>query len=162
MGLPPDRSGDELGSEFTTNAPHQTALPGISGREDQSEFGRGIEMLGDDFHTTVRNVGDHAVARQGAVPDLDFRETSAQATRASTTIGSQHVDLIPRPYRSIGSSLDLQRKRSNRPIGINRNRRIEFDLILAIRQPQNVHVTFLPGSRRLCTSQTHCPGSALV
>ena len=136
MGLPPDRSGDELGSEFTTNAPHQTALPGISGREDQSEFGRGIEMLGDDFHATGRNVRDHAIARQRAGPDLDFRETPAQATLTSTTIGSQHVDLIPRPYRSFGSSLDLQWKRSNRPIGINRNRQIEFDLILAIRQPR--------------------------
>ena len=104
-------------------------------------------MLGDDFHTTVRNVGDHAVARQGAVPDLDFRETSAQATRASTTIGSQHVDLPPRPYRSIGSSLDLQWKRWNRPIEIDCNRRIEFDPILAIsRLIHNVHVTFLQGS----------------
>jgi hypothetical protein len=131
-GQPPDRSGDELGPEFTTDAPHQTALTGISGREDQSEFGRGIEMLGDDFHATVRNVRDHAVARQGAGPDLDFRETPAQATLASTTIGSQHVDLLPHPYRSIGSSLDLQWKRWNRPIEIDRNRRIEFDPILAI------------------------------
>ena len=89
-------------------------------------------MLGHDFHATVRNVGDHAVARQGAGPDLDFRKTPAQATFASTTIGSQHVDLLPHPYRSIGNPPGLQQKRWNRPIEINRNRRIEFDPILAI------------------------------
>lgn len=92
-------------------------------------------MLGDDFHATVRNVCDHAVARQGAAPDLDFRETPAEVTRAFTTIGSQHVDLLPRPCRSIGRSLDLQSKRWNRPIEIDRNRRIEFDPILAITRP---------------------------
>jgi hypothetical protein len=93
-------------------------------------------MLGENFHTTMRNIRDHAVARQGAAPDLDFRESPAEATLASTTIGSQHVDLLSRPYRSIGSSLDLQSKRWNRPIEIDRNRRIEFDPILAIGLPR--------------------------
>ena len=131
-GPPPDHSGDELGPEFATNAPHQTALPGISGREDQREFRRGIEMLGDDFHAAVGNVRDHAVARQGAGTELDFRETPAQATLASTTICSQHVDLLPYPYRSIGSSEGFQGKRWNWPIGIGRNRPIDFDRILAV------------------------------
>jgi hypothetical protein len=98
---PPGRLGDEFGPEFTTDAPHQTALPGISSREDQSELGRELEMFGDDFHATVRNVRDHTVARQGAGPDLDFSEAPAQATLASTTIGSQHVDLLPHTVRSV-------------------------------------------------------------
>jgi hypothetical protein len=99
---PPGRSGDEFGPEFATDAPHQTALPGVSSREDQSELGRGLDMLGDDFHATVRNVRNHTVARQGAGPELDFSETPAEATLASTTIGSQHIGLLPHPYRSIG------------------------------------------------------------
>jgi hypothetical protein len=107
-GRPPVRLGDELGPEFTTDAPHQTALPGTSGREDQSELGWELEMLGDDFHATVRNVRDHAVARQGAVPDLDFRESPAQATLGSTTIGSQHVDLLPRTIRSVSSLFTVE------------------------------------------------------
>src|SRR5215475_4726106 len=44
-GPPPDHSGDELGPEFTADAPHKAALPGIAGREDQCELGRGFEML---------------------------------------------------------------------------------------------------------------------
>jgi hypothetical protein len=105
---PPGGSGDELGPEFTTDAPHQTALPGTSGREDQSELGWELKMLGDDFHATVRNVRDHTVARQGAVPDLDFRESPAQATLGSTTIGSQHVDLLPRTVRSVSSLFTVE------------------------------------------------------
>src|SRR5262249_2631838 len=71
---PPTQSGDEFGPEFTTDAPNEAALAWISGREDQREFRRGLEMLGDDFDAAVRNVRDHAVTRQGPGPELDLRE----------------------------------------------------------------------------------------
>ena len=58
-------------------------------------------MLGDDFHAAIRNIRDDAVARQRAGPELNFREAPAQATLASTTIGGQHVDLLPLIYRVI-------------------------------------------------------------
>src|SRR6185312_10167971 len=129
------RLRDELGPEFAADPPRQAALAGVTGREDQGEFGRRVEMLGDDFHTAVRNVCDHAVARQRAGPELDFREAPAQTTLASTTIGGQHIDLLPHPYRSIGTALCLQGKRWNRTIGIARNRSIDFDRILTIATP---------------------------
>src|SRR5262249_10184421 len=94
--------GDELGPELAADPPDQAALARVARREDQGELGRGVEVLGNDLHTTVGNVRDDTVARQRAGPELNLRETPAQATLASTTIDCcQHDDLLPHRYLSV-------------------------------------------------------------
>ena len=115
-------SSHEFRSELTTDPPRQAALPRIAGREDQGELGRRIKMFGDDLHTAIRNVGDHAVPRQRPGAELNLGEAPAQATLASTTIGCQHVDLLPHQYRVVGIALVY---RANVGIGLERSLAID-------------------------------------
>jgi hypothetical protein len=92
----PDHAlADELGTELAADAPGQPALTRATFGEDQGEFRWRFEKFGDDLYTPIRNVGNHAVARQAARPELDLRKASANTTFASTTVRCQHINSTP-------------------------------------------------------------------
>jgi hypothetical protein len=76
---------DEFSAEFATDPPCQPTLPWAR-REYDGEFSGNFDIFGDDLRAAVGQVRDRAVARQRAVSDLDFRETSAWAPFASASI----------------------------------------------------------------------------
>jgi len=84
---------DELRAEFTADPPCQPTLA-RTGRKYDREFGGNFEIFGDHLRAAVRYVGNRAVARQRAGPELYLRCPSAQTTFTSTSI-YQHVDPSP-------------------------------------------------------------------
>src|SRR6516164_4038777 len=85
------RLADELSAELAADSPDQAALARATFREDEGEFRRQLEILGDDLHTAIGNVRDHAVSRQTACPELDLSKAPANTTFTSTTV-RQHLD----------------------------------------------------------------------
>src|ERR1700716_2970691 len=78
---------DELRAELAADPPCQLALArALAGRENHGEFGRNLRIFGDNLDPAIRHVGDHAVARQCAGPELYLRKVSARTTFALTAI----------------------------------------------------------------------------
>jgi len=78
---------NELGAKLAADPPSQLALARpLAGRENHGEFGRNLRIFGDDLNPAVRDVGDHAVARQCASPELYLGKVSARTTFALTTV----------------------------------------------------------------------------
>ena len=91
---------NELCTDFVADPPCEAALARPAFRHEDGEFTGNVEMLGNDLHTTRRNVGDGTVARQRTRPELDFREAPAHAAFALASI-CKHFD--PYPARIAGT-----------------------------------------------------------
>ena len=77
----------ELGAEFAADPPGQAALPRVSRRQNNGEFGRDFRIFRNHFDPTRRDVGDHAIARQVAGSKLDLGDPAA-----FTTLGLPPID----------------------------------------------------------------------
>ena len=66
--------------------PCQPTLAWTACRQDDGEFGRNIEILGDHLDPAIRYVRDRAITRQRTGAELDLGETPAQAPLALTSI----------------------------------------------------------------------------
>ena len=82
---------DEFSAEFATDAPCQPTLAGVAGRQGDGEFGGNFGIFRDHLDAALRDVRDHAVARQRADSELNLRDPSALFTFASASI-LQHID----------------------------------------------------------------------
>jgi len=71
-------------------------------------------MLGNDLHTTRRNVGDGTVTRQTARSKLDFGETPAYAPFACASI-YKHSIFTPPGLLTTGTPPVLLKKYWNSP-----------------------------------------------
>ena len=58
------RLRDEFGAELAADPPDQPALAGPALREDERKLRRDFDMFGDDLDAAIRDVRDHAIARQ--------------------------------------------------------------------------------------------------
>src|SRR3954462_486951 len=77
---------DELGSEFTTDAPCQTTAARAIGREDDGELRRDFDVFRDSLDAASRDVRDGAVTRQGPGTDLYLRASCTQLAFGSPPI----------------------------------------------------------------------------
>jgi hypothetical protein len=86
---------DEFSTELATDPPCQPALTQFAGRQPDGEDRRNFGIFGNHLQAALRYVGDRAIARQRARPELDFGSSSAFLTFASPSI-HQHVDPLSR------------------------------------------------------------------
>lgn len=96
---------DEFSTEFTSDPPRHPAQPRSPCREDQREFRRRNEILGDNPNSAVGHISDHAVARQRSDAELNLRWPLKGATFALAPL---HKHLPPIRFGNpIGNPFDF-------------------------------------------------------
>jgi hypothetical protein len=99
-------SVDELGAELVPDLPRQPALTRTTGRQDDGEFRRDLQIFGDHLDAAGRNIGDHAVAWQRPCAQLNFGDAPARAAFALAAI-HKHSD----PQAFLGNFLAYRHTR---------------------------------------------------
>jgi hypothetical protein len=82
------RDTNQLGADFVVMPPDHPVCAIFEwtvAREEQSKFIGDVESIGVDTHASIRNVGNEAVERRCANPELDLRQTPDTVPRCFTS-----------------------------------------------------------------------------